>query len=216
MSINTNNFKDALKELKKKNIGRKFNQTIELIVNLRDIDLKKPEGKIQQTVELPYKINKKVNVCVFATGDLALRAKRSGADLVLDQEEIENLANDKKKQRKIANKMDFFISITPFMSIVGKVFGSILGPRGKMPTPIAPMANIENEIDKHRRLISVKTRGQPVLQCRVGTENMLDDEVIENILAVLRGIERKLKRGIKNIDSIYLKATMGSPIKVKI
>ncbi len=214
MSASAKDFKNSLKELREKNEKRNFNQSIDLIINLRDIDMKKPEGKIQETVELPHPLDKKVSVCVFATGDMALRARRSGADLVLEREEIESLANDKKKQRQIAKRTDAFIAAAPLMPLIGRVFGSILGPRGKMPTPVAPTANIKNEIERHRKLITVRARNQPVLQCRVGTENMPDNEIVENIQTVLRRIEGKLKRGNKNIASICIKTTMGPPVKV--
>jgi large subunit ribosomal protein L1 len=214
MSAAAKDFKDALKALREKNKKRNFNQSIELIINLREIDMKKPEGKIQETVELPHPLNRKISVCVFAAGDMALRAKRSGADLVLEREEIEGLANDKKKQRQIAKSTDAFLAAAPLMPLVGKVFGAILGPRGKMPAPIAPTANIENEIERHKKLTTVRTRNQPVLQCRVGTENMSDDEIIENIQTVLRRVEGKLKRGNRNIGSICIKATMGPTTKV--
>jgi len=216
MSIETKNLKEALKELREKSKKRNFNQSLEMVLNLRDIDMKKPEGKIQEVVELPHPLGKKVSVCVFATGDMALRARRSGADLVLEREEIEGLTNDKKRQRQIAKSIDSFIAVAPLMPLVGKVFGAILGPRGKMPTPIAPTANIENEIERQRRMTPVRARSQPVLHCRIGTENMSDEEIIDNIQAVLRRIEGKLKRGIKNINSIYIKLTMGPPIKIKI
>jgi len=214
MSIETKNLEAALKELREKSKKRNFNQSIELIINLQDVDMKKPEGRIQEKIELPHPLGKKVNVCVFANGDMALRARRSGADLVLESAEIEGLMNDKKRQRQIAKNMDSFISAAPLMPLVGRVFGAILGPRGKMPTPIAPTANIEEEIERHRRTILVRARGQPVLHCRVGTENMPDKEIIENIQAVINRIRGRLKRGTRNIESIYIKATMGPPVKV--
>lgn len=216
MSVKTESLKEALTELRKNIRKRNFNQSIELVINLRDIDVKNPEGRIQEVVELPHPIGKKVKICVFATGDMALRARRSGADLVLDRDEVEGLANDKKRQRQISNDIDSFISAAPLMPIIGRVFGSILGPKGKMPTPVAPNANIESEIERHRRIILVRTRGQPVLQCRIGTEDMSDDEILENVQVVLRRVEGKLKRGVKNIGSIYLKATMGPPVKMVI
>jgi large subunit ribosomal protein L1 len=216
MSVERKNLREALKELREKTPKRNFNQSIELIINLQDVDLKKPENRIQETIELPHPLGKKVSVCVFASGDAALRARRAGADIVLEREEIESLMGDKKRQRQIANKADSFIATAPLMPIVGRVFGAILGPRGKMPTPIPPTANIESEIERHRKLVNVRARGQPVLSCRVGTEDMSDDEIIDNIDAVLRRIEGKLKRGIKNISSIYIKATMGPPIKVRV
>jgi len=206
----------ALKELREKTSKRNFNQSIELIINLRDIDVSKPENRIRELIELPHPIGKKVRVCVFASGDAALRARRAGADMVLEREEIESLMNDRKRQRQIAKQIDSFIAIAPLMPLVGRVFGAILGPRGKMPTPIPPTADMEREIERHRRLVMVRTRGQPVLSCRVGTEDMNDEDIVDNIEAVIGRIEGRLGRGIKNIDSIYIKASMGPPIKVEV
>jgi len=216
MSVERKHLDEALRELREKTPKRNFNQSIELIINLKDVDVSKPENRIQEVIELPHPIGKKVNVCVFASGDAALRARRAGADMVLEREEIEALAGDKKRQRQIVKKIDSFIATAPLMPIVGRVFGAILGPRGKMPTPIPPTADIEREIERHKRLVMIRTRGQPVLSCRVGTENMSDDEIINNIDAVIKRVEGKLKRGIKNIASIYIKASMGPPIKVKV
>jgi large subunit ribosomal protein L1 len=214
MSIETKNLKAALKELREKSVKRNFNQSIELIINLRDIDTKKPEGRMQEKIELPHLPSKKVHVCVFANGDMALRSRKGGADLVLESAEIEDLANDKKRQRQIAKDMDSFIAAAPLMPLVGRALGAILGPRGKMPTPVAPTANVEGEIERHRRLVLVRARGQPVLQCRIGAEDMPEDEIIENIHAVLNRIRGRLKRGIKNIGSVYVKTTMGPPVEV--
>jgi large subunit ribosomal protein L1 len=214
MSIETKNLKAALKELREKSKKKNFNQSIELIINLRDIDPKKPEGRIQEKIELPHMLGKKVNVCVFADGDMALRARRGDADFVLESAEIETLASDKKRQRQIVKDMDSFIAAAPLMPLVGRALGSILGPRGKMPTPVAPTADIKKEIERHRRLVLVRARGQPVLQCRIGSEDMPEDEIIENVHAVLGGIGGRLKRGIKNIESVYVKVTMGAPVKV--
>ncbi|MEM2812348.1 MAG: 50S ribosomal protein L1, partial [Candidatus Bathyarchaeia archaeon] len=69
-------------------------------------------------------------------------------------------------------------------------------------------------IERHRRLVMIRTRGQPVLSCRIGTEDMNDNDLADNIEAALRRIEGKLKRGIRNIASIYIKATMGPPVKI--
>lgn len=215
MVISRKSILEALKELRAKTPKRNFKQSIEMIINLQDVDLSKPENRIQELVELPHPIGKKINVCVFATGDAAVKARKAGADLVLEKEDIEGMAGDKKRQRKLAKSFDFFIASAPLMPLIGKVFGAILGPRGKMPTPIPPAADIEKEIERHRRLVMVRTRGQPVLSCRVGTEDMSDEAIADNIDAVLRKIEGKLKRGLKNIKSIYIKATMGPPVKVK-
>ncbi len=216
MSVETKSIKAAINEMRDKSAKKNFNQSVELVIGLRDVDVKKPEGKIQERMELPHPIGKKINICVFASGDMALRAKRGGADLVLEGTEIESLANDKKRQRQIAKSMDAFIAAAPLMPVVGRVFGAVLGPRNKMPIPVAPTANIEGEIERERRIILVRTRNQPIVQCRVGTEGMPDDEISENVQAVLTGIRGKLKRGAKNIDSVQIKMTMGPSVKVSV
>ncbi len=215
MPLNMKNILDAVKEVKSKSNKRNFAQSMELAISLQDVDPKKPEGRIQELIELPYYTGKESKICVIATGEMALKAKRAGVNSVIEKGDLEALMGDKKKQKKLANTFDFFIAEAPLMPLVGKSLGATLGPRGKMPTPVPPTANIVDQIEKHRKTVLLRIRGQPVLQCRVGNENMADEEIAENIQAVMKRIEGKLKRGIKNIRSIRLKTTMGTPIKVE-
>jgi large subunit ribosomal protein L1 len=215
MPLQKKNISDAVKELKDKSKERKFIQSIDLVINLRDIDPKKPEGKIQELIELPHVPQKKNRVCVIASGEMALKAKKAGSDLVLGRSDLEALAGDKKRQKQLAKTYDSFIAEAPLMPLVGRALGATLGPKGKMPTPVSPTENIVEQIEKHRKTVLIRMRGQPVLQCRVGTENMDAEEIAENVQAVVTRIERKLKRGIKNIKTIILKTTMGPLVKVK-
>ncbi len=216
MPIEQKTLLSALKEVKEKGGKRNFTQSVELILNLQDIDMKSPEGRLQENVELPYPPEKTNRICVIATGELALKAKRANADLVLDRTELEGLAGKKKDLRKLANEYDFFIAEAPLMPLMGKVLGPALGPRGKMPIPVPPTADIESLLNKYRRTVVVRMRNQPVIQCRVGTENMKEEELAENIQAVLRVVEGKLKRGMKNIKSACIKTTMGTSVKIKL
>jgi len=215
MPLDTKTILDAIKEVKGKSEKRNFVQSIELVINLQDIDPKKPESKIQELIELPYPPGKENRICVVASGEMALKAKRAGADLVVERGDLEALMGDKKKQQELAETYDSFIAEAPLMPIVGRSLGATLGPKGKMPTPVPPTADIADQIKKQRKMLLVRLRGQPVLQCRVGNENMPDEEITQNVQAVIRRIEGKLKRGIKNIRSIHLKTTMGPPVKVK-
>ncbi|MEM1565728.1 MAG: 50S ribosomal protein L1 [Candidatus Bathyarchaeia archaeon] len=217
MSIDPKTVINAVKEAKEKAGKRNFTQSVELIVTLQDIDMKSPEGRLQENVELPHPPPEKPNkICVIATGELALKAKRANADLVMDKDELEALAGKKKEIRKITNEYDFFLAEAPLMPLVGKVLGAALGPRGKMPIPVPPNADIESLLDKYRKTVAIRMRNQPVIQCRVGTENMTEKELAENIQAVLKVIEGKMKRGIKNIKSVHVKTTMGAPVKIKL
>jgi len=216
MSLDTKTVLDAVKQAREQSKKKNFNQTIELIINLQDIDMKKPEAKIQETIELPHTPNKKVKVCVIATGELALKAKKAGAELVLSNAELESLATDKKRQKQLASTYDAFIAEAPLMPLVGRTLGATLGPRGKMPKPVPPNIDIKAQIEKLGQTVNLRIRNQPMLQCSIGTEDMKDEEIAENIMTIVRRVEGKLKRGLKNITTIYLKTTMGKPVKIKL
>ena len=207
---------DAVKEVKEKSKKRNFNQSVELILNMHEIDMKSPEAKIQEVIELPYTLEGKINkICVFASGELALKAKRANADVVIEKGELEALAGKKKELRKIANTYDFFLAEAPLMMLVGKTLGPVLGPRGKMPVPVPPTADIATLMTKYQKTVIARMRNQPIIQCRVATESMKEEEIAENIQAVLRILEGKLKRGIKNVKTICIKTSRGVPVRIK-
>ena len=206
----------ALGELRKSITKKKFAQSIDLVVRLREVDLKKPENRINETIALPNPPEKGLKVCVIASGDLATRAKSAGADMLIGRQELDDISKDKKAARKLAQEYDFFIAEAPLMPVVGRALGSFLGPRGKMPTPVPPNAPIEQVVANHRKMVRVRMREQPVLQCRIGTETMADEKIAENIQAVVSRIEQKLERGFKNIGEILVKGTMSKPVKVNL
>ncbi len=206
---------DAVKQAKEKSGEKKFNQTVDLILNIQEIDMKAPEGKIQEVVELPHSTGKPNKVVVVASGELALKARRANADKVIERADLDALAGKKKDLRKLANDYDVFISEAPLMPMVGRTLGPVLGPRGKMPIPVPPNADVDALLAKHRKTVVVRMRSQPIVQVSVGSENMSDDELWDNINAVLRVLEGKLKRGLKNIKNVYIKTAMGAPIKIK-
>jgi large subunit ribosomal protein L1 len=215
MPLDQKTILNAVKEAREKSEKRKFNQSVELILKLQDIDMKSPEAKIQEVVELPHALEKPNRICVIAQGELAMKAKKANADHVVERSELEGLAGKKQEMRKIANQYDFFIAEAPLMPLIGKTLGSVLGPRGKMPVPVPPSADIASLIAKHRKTVTIRMRNQPTLQSRIGMENMKDEEITDNIMAVLRVLEGKLKRGMKNVKLAYIKTAMGAPVKIK-
>ena len=205
----------AVKEAKAKSGGKKFNQTIDLILNIQEIDMKAPEGKIQEIVELPHATGKPNKICVIASGELALKARKANADNVVERSDLDSLAGKKKDLRKLAEDYDIFISEAPLMALVGRTLGPVLGPRGKMPIPVLPSVDITSLMAKHRKTVLVRMRNQPIIQVSVGSESMSEEELFDNIQAILKVLEVKLKRGLKNIKMVFIKTSMGEPVKVK-
>ena len=215
MPLDKKTLLDAIKEAKAKSGEKKFIQSIELILDIKEIDMKSPEGKIQQVIELPHVTGKPNKILVVASGELALKARKAKVDMVMEKADVEGVTGKKKQLRKLANNYDVFLSEAPLMPLVGRTFGPVLGPRGKLPVPVPPNADITGLIKKHRKTVVVRMRNQPIIQCSVGTADMSEEDLVDNIQAVLRVLEGKLKRGLKNIKFAFIKTSMGKPVKIK-
>ncbi len=192
---------------------RKFTESLELIMVFKDIDVKKGFA-INETVQLP-KAGSPASVCVMATGDMGAKAKVANADRVIDADELERLSANKRESRKIINKYDFFLADTQIMPTVGKALGQLLGPRGKMPTPVPFNAPIESFLQRFRSSIKVRVRGSLSMSCKIGTKSMEDSELAANANTVINMVKTKLPNGEKNIKKIMVKTTMGSIVRQK-
>lgn len=202
---------EMIKEAKATTKQRKFKQSIELIINFKDIDVKKGFA-LNEVIQIP-KTSSPATVCVMATGDMGQKAKQANADAVVGTEELDKFATNKRESRKFINKYDFFLADTQVMPIVGKTLGQLLGPRGKMPTPVPFNAPIESFLQRFRSSIKVRTRASLSLSCKIGDESMEDSDLATNAHAVLSAVEKKLPNGEKNMKRIMVKTTMGKPIK---
>ncbi|MGA2386115.1 MAG: 50S ribosomal protein L1 [Candidatus Bathyarchaeia archaeon] len=215
MPLDNKTILEAIKQAKTKSGEKKFNQTVDLILDITEIDMKSPEGKIQEIVELPHDTGKPNRICVIASGEFALKAKNANADFVVERADLDALNGKKKDLRKLAADYDVFISEAPLMPLVGRILGPVLGPRGKMPIPVPPNADIAALINKHRKTVVVRLRNQPIIQVSVGSEQMKDEDLVDNTMVVLRVLDGKLKRGLKNVKYAFIKTSMGEPVKIK-
>jgi len=204
-------FAEMIKEAKTETKERKFTQAVELIVNFKDIDVKKGFA-INEIIQLP-KTSSPATVCIIATGDMGLKAKEAKADSVIGTEELDKFATNKRESRKFINKYDFFLADTQVMPLVGKTLGQLLGPRGKMPTPVPFNAPIDAFLARFRSSIKIRTRASLSIACKIGNVTMDDNDLAINAHVVLSAIEKKLPNGEKNIKKIMVKTTMGKPIK---
>ena len=203
-----------IKESKKSEKERKFKQALELYIIFKDIDVKKGFA-LNEIIQLPRQMAKPAAVCVMATGDLGLKAKDAKADQVIDNVELDNLAQNKRESRKLINKYDFFLADTKLMPVVGKSLGQLLGPRGKMPTPVPFNASIDSFLERFRQSIRVRVKNSLSLSCKIGDETMDDSDLASNAMAIINTIEKKLPNGDKNFKKFMIKTTMGKAIKLE-
>jgi len=202
---------DMIKKAKDTTKKKKFTQSIELIVNFKDIDVKKGFA-LNEVVQLP-KTSSPATVCVMATGEMGQKAKQANADSVIGTEELDKFGANKRESRKFINRYDFFLADTKVMPTVGKTLGQLLGPRGKMPTPVPFDAPIDAFLSRFRSSIKVRTRASLSVSCKIGDETMEDADLAINAHTVLNAIEKKLPNGEKNMKRVIIKTTMGKPIK---
>jgi large subunit ribosomal protein L1 len=199
---------EKIKELREKSKKRNFVQTFDLIVNLKEFDVKKPENKITEDIVLPHGRGSEAKVVIFSDSIKDVDAQ------VLTSADIEKIAKNKREVRRIAKDTDFFLAEPKLMPLVGKYFGQFLGPRGKMPKIIT--GNVEKLIENYKRSVRIRIKDAPVVQCLVGKENMKDEEIAENIEAVMEALKAKLPKGKQNIGKVLLKLTMSKPIKIEV
>jgi large subunit ribosomal protein L1 len=204
---------DALAKAREAAPERGFEQSVDLTINLKDLDMRQPDNRVNLRISVPNGVGGQ-KVLVFASGDLALRARRAGADSVIEPTELNELAADRKAAKKRLKGYDIFVAEAPLMPTVGRVAGPILGPRGKMPTPVPPQAPIDTILERERRVVILRSRERPFVKCKIGKESMADEDIMGNIEAVLSSLSDSLKRGMNNVQSVYLKLTMGPSVKL--
>ena len=199
--------KKSLNELRKEK-KRNFNQTIDLIINLKKYDFKK--NPLNLFVNLPHKIKDK-KICAF------LEAKNKNVETVT-KEEFKKYS-DKKELKELVKKFDFFIAQASLMPKVATFFGRFLGPIGKMPSPqlgilMDPNEKTISELkEKINSSVRIRTK-EASIKLAIGKENMKDEEIIENIISVYDVVLKSLPRENDNIKNIEIKFTMTKPQKI--
>jgi len=211
--LSTQQLAELVKKGKEQSKEKKFTQSVEVMVTLREVDPKKTDLNINEIVYLPHPTVKQAKVCFIGSGDLAVRAKNAKANLVMDPSQLENYGGSKRDAKKLARSYDFFLADTALMPRVGKVLGQALGPKGKIPTPVPPNAAVETMINRMRTAVRVRSRGSLGVMAKVGDSAQTEPQLAENIQAVVNAISRKLPNGDKNIRTIMVKTTMGKPAK---
>ncbi|MBI1936019.1 50S ribosomal protein L1 [Candidatus Woesearchaeota archaeon] len=207
----------ALTKAKDVSPKRNFRQSFDLIINLTGIDLKKQEHQVDAFITLPHQRGKKAKVCALVGPELEGQAKQV-CDSAITSDSFEKY-KEKKEVKKIANSFDYFIAQANIMPKVATAFGRVFGPRGKMPNPksggvVPPNANLKPLYEKLQRTIRVTNKSAPLLQCGIGTEDMKTEELVDNALTVYNSVLHVLPNEKHNIKDIYIKLTMGRPIRI--
>jgi len=209
--------KKYLEELNKEP-KKKFNQSIDLVVILKNLDLKKPDQQLDMYIDLHKSKGSKTRVCAIVGPELAEEAK-SVCDKVIMDNELEQY-KEPKLGKKLAREYDFFVGQANIMTKIAATFGRTLGPKGKMPNPkagcvIPPKGSVKAVYERLQKLIRVKVKDQLHFSVSVGKEDTEQDIVADNIITILNAMTKALPQEKNNIKKIMIKKTMTKPIEIK-
>jgi len=199
-------------ELLKTTATAKFDESFEVHFRL-GIDPKKGEQQIRSTVILPHGIGKKTRVAVFASGDKAKEAKDAGADLVGEDDLIQEI--------KKTGKCDFDVAVaTPDMMKNLAVIARTLGPKGLMPSPKNETitTNIKKTVEELKKgKIAFKNDDTANIHQVIGKVSFDSAQIIQNYYAFIEALEKAKPEGSKGtyIRSISMTTTMGPGLKVE-
>jgi large subunit ribosomal protein L1 len=200
---------EAVKAAIEKAPERKFSESVDITINLKNIDMAQPKNRIDETILLPHGTGKTVGIAVLGKGDITTQAREAGVDLIIGPEEIERLGGEPREARQVAGRYRFFLADTGVMPQVGRFLGPRLGPRGRMPTPITGGTDIRPIVERLRKSVKIRTKDKKTFHVKVGSTQMPPEQIAENIDAVLKKIEGVLEQGTMNIRSVFVKTTMG-------
>ncbi|MBU0761337.1 MAG: hypothetical protein KJ858_06665 [Nanoarchaeota archaeon] len=201
--------KEALEELRKGK-ERKFEQSVDLIINLRAINMKKDQLNV--VVKLPNKFREK-KVCGFLT-------EKSPLVKTITEPEFKKYS-EKNALKNLVKEFDYFIAAGKLMPKVATNFGKVLGPVGKMPSPQLGVLMQENEqaiketLDKIATSLKIRLK-EASIKVIIGKEKMEDEKLIENIKEVYKTIENALPKKKDNVKNVMIKLTMSKPLKVEV
>ncbi len=216
--MDKNQVLEAIKELRKNSKERNFSQTFDLQVKLHNMDLKKPESKIEAFVTMPNKRGRKVKVCALVGGSLFKDAQEN-ADLAIIQEDFKNIVQNKKEVKNIVREHDFFIAQADIMPAVATSFGRYLGPKSKMPNPkagciVPPKGNIKAIMEKLQKTVKLAVKNELSVKCSVGKDDMDDAQVADNVMAAYNGLVNALPQHENNIRYVFIKFTMSKAVQI--
>ena len=202
---------------------RKFDESIDLIINIKDINLNDPKNRIDKEIILSNEVitGDNPNICVIASDEILLEAKKLGVDTI-DSNRLVNINNEEKKfKKKFAKKYDYFVVEDKMMRDVARYLARFLGPVGKMPKPfptgygiISSPDDLKVAHERYKKTIRVQMKKQPIIFVKIGKKSMDQEKLYENMKTVINFIADKMPHKFNNFKSMYLKTTMGKPVKV--
>ena len=206
-----------------KDKNRKFDESIDIIINIKDLNLKDPKNRIDKEIILAHELITKgiPNICVIASDEILLKAKNLGLDTLNSDGLVKLNSVEKKEKKKFAKKYDYFVVEDKMMRDVARYLARFLGPVGKMPKPfptgygiISSTEDLDTAYERYKKIIRIQMKKQPIIFAKIGKKSMDVAKLFENMKIIIDFIADRMPHKFNNFKSMYFKSTMGKPVKV--
>ena len=201
---------DKAIQILKQTATTKFVESVELHANL-NIDPKYADQQLRTTVTLPHGVGKQLRIAVLTNDENFNEAKNGGADIIGNDELIENIAK---------GNIDFDLLITtPNMMPKLAKLGRVLGPKGLMPSPKSGTvsSSLEATLTEFKKgKFEYKADKTGVVHVNFGKADFSEIQLIENLQALYASIEKNRPSGVKGkyFKNLFICTTMGPSIKI--
>mmetsp|Transcript_7159 Transcript_7159/g.6432 ORF Transcript_7159/g.6432 Transcript_7159/m.6432 type:complete len:218 (+) Transcript_7159:55-708(+) len=198
-----------MRELSKK---RKFTETVELQIGLRDYDPEK-DKRFNGSIKLPNMPAPNRKIGLIGTAAHCDQAKKHNIGCI-DVDGLKKFNKEKKAIKKWAKPYDLLIASESLMRQIPKLLGNTLNKIGKFPTALGENENVQEKVDELRSTVKFQLKKVLCMGTAVGQLSMNDEQLRQNINMSINFLVSLLKKGWQNIRTLHIKSSMGKSIRI--
>jgi len=203
---------DAIKSVLGERKTRKFKESIDLQVNLKNYDVNK-DKRFSGSLRLPNVCRPRLKVTVIC--DLAQEDTAKKAGLTTNNmEDLKKMNKNKKLVKKYCATADAFLASESIIKTIPRVVGPHMNRANKFPTAVALNDNLTEKVAEIQATVKFQLKKVLCLGCCIGHEDMKEEEIRQNTVLALNFLISLLKKGWQNLKSAYIKTTMGKPQRI--
>jgi large subunit ribosomal protein L10Ae len=191
---------------------RKFSETIELQIGLKNYDPQK-DKRFSGSIKLPYIPRPRMKVCVLGDVKHCEQAQAVGVDSK-GVEDLKKLNKNKKLVKKLAQQYHAFLASDSVIKQIPRLLGPGLNKAGKFPTPIPNSRTIEDMVNETKASIKFQLKKVLCMGVAVANVDMTESEIRANIMYAVNFLVSLLKKNWQNVRCLYIKTTMGKPVRL--
>ncbi|XP_062172739.1 large ribosomal subunit protein uL1 [Alnus glutinosa] len=192
--------------------NRKFTETIELQIGLKNYDPQK-DKRFSGSVKLPHIPRPKMKVCMLGDAQHVEEAEKIGLDY-MDVEALKKLNKNKKLVKKLAKKYHAFLASEAVIKQIPRLLGPGLNKAGKFPTLVTHQESIESKVNETKAMVKFQLKKVLCMGVAVGNVAMEEKQIFQNVQMSVNFLVSLLKKNWQNVRSLSLKTTMGKPVRV--